>query len=117
MGGFFMLLAGRPWLTLERHSEGIGMRLHKRMTAISALVPLLGIVVTPELLLSQQADRFAAVAPRMQEFVDKGEIAGVVTLIATRDRILHLAHLLQFATQSGGNLLIPHKAMPPAAKS
>src|ERR1017187_4073711 len=27
------------------------------------------------------------------------------------------AHLLQFATQSGGNLLIPHKAMPPAAKS
>ena len=28
-----------------------------------------------------------------------------------------LAHLLQFATQSGGNLLIPHKAMPPAAKS
>src|ERR1039458_1788758 len=159
MGGFFMLLAGHPWLTLERHlvderlgrgrrartrlrrqgepsnvyststrarsgpsakgprhptrgrrkrpgrtkitafssasmsvpqSEGIGMRLHKRMTAISALVPLLGIAVTPELLLSQQADRFAAVAPRMQEFVDKGEIAGVVTLIATRDRILHL---------------------------
>src|SRR5664280_369250 len=28
-----------------------------------------------------------------------------------------LTHLLQFATQSGGNLLIPHKAMPPAAKS
>jgi hypothetical protein len=27
------------------------------------------------------------------------------------------AHLLQFATQSGGNLLIPHKAMPSAAKS
>jgi CubicO group peptidase (beta-lactamase class C family) len=30
--------------------------------------------------------RFAAVAPRMQEFVDKGEAAGVVTLIATKDR-------------------------------
>jgi hypothetical protein len=28
-----------------------------------------------------------------------------------------LTHLLQFATQSGGNLLIPHKPMPPAAKS
>ena len=26
----------------------------------------------------------------MQEFVDKGEIAGVVTLIATRDRIIYL---------------------------
>jgi CubicO group peptidase (beta-lactamase class C family) len=40
---------------------------------------------------AQPADRFAAVAPRMQEFVDKGEVAGVVTLVATRDRILHLA--------------------------
>ena len=28
-----------------------------------------------------------------------------------------LTHLLQFVTQSGGNLLIPHKAMPPAMKS
>lgn len=27
----------------------------------------------------------------MQEFVDRGEIAGVVTLVATRDRVLHLA--------------------------
>lgn len=45
--------------------------------------------MTP-LLSAQQADRFAAIAPRMQEFVDRGEIAGAVTLIATRDRILHL---------------------------
>ena len=28
---------------------------------------------------------------RMQEFVDKGEVAGVVTLIATRDKVIHLA--------------------------
>ena len=66
------------------------MRLRKRMTAASALVPLMGIVVAPGLLLAQQADRFAAVTARMQEFVDKGEIAGAVTLIATRDRIIHL---------------------------
>jgi len=66
------------------------MRLHTRVTSVSLLVPLLGIVVTPGLVLAQQADRFAAVAPRMQEFVDKGEIAGAVTLIATRDRIIHL---------------------------
>jgi CubicO group peptidase (beta-lactamase class C family) len=52
--------------------------------AVAALAPLL-------LLRAQQADRFAAVAPRMQEFVDKGEAAGVVTLIATKDRIIHLA--------------------------
>jgi CubicO group peptidase (beta-lactamase class C family) len=37
-----------------------------------------------------EQDRFAAVALRMQEFVDKGEISGAVTLIATRDRIIHL---------------------------
>jgi CubicO group peptidase (beta-lactamase class C family) len=54
-----------------------------RIIAIAALAPLL--------VVAQQADRFAAVAPRMQEFVDKGEAAGVVTLVATRDRVIHLA--------------------------
>jgi CubicO group peptidase (beta-lactamase class C family) len=54
--------------------------------AVAALASLLGMVVG-----AQGADRFAAVAPRMQEFVDKGEAAGVVTLIATKDRIMHLA--------------------------
>ena len=56
---------------------------------ISALAMLL-VIATPGLLRAQQADRFAGVAPRMQEFVDKGEVAGVVTLIATKDRIIHL---------------------------
>src|SRR5450759_972706 len=70
--------------------QEVNARLHLQILAVSALVPLLGIVVAPGLLLSQPADRFAAVAPRMQEFVDKGEISGVVTLIATRDRIIHL---------------------------
>jgi len=57
--------------------------LHKKIFLIAALA-------APGLLLSQQPDRFAAIAPRMQEFVDKGEAAGIVTLVATRDRILHL---------------------------
>jgi CubicO group peptidase (beta-lactamase class C family) len=56
----------------------------------SALVVWLG-VAAPGWLAAQPSDRFAAVAPRMQEFVDKGEVAGVVTLIATRDRVIHLA--------------------------
>jgi len=54
-----------------------------RIIAVAVLAPLL--------VVAQQADRFAAVAPRMQEFVDKGEAAGIVTLIATRDRVIHLA--------------------------
>jgi CubicO group peptidase (beta-lactamase class C family) len=54
-----------------------------RIIALAALAPLL--------VVAQQADRFAAVAPRMLEFVDKGEAAGVVTLIATKDRVIHLA--------------------------
>jgi CubicO group peptidase (beta-lactamase class C family) len=58
--------------------------------AVRALAALLSIVVAAGMLRAQQADRFAAVASRMQEFVDKGEAAGVVTLIATKDRILHL---------------------------
>jgi len=40
-------------------------------------------------LYAQDAGRFATIAPRMQEFLDKGEVAGVVTPIATRDRILY----------------------------
>jgi CubicO group peptidase (beta-lactamase class C family) len=47
--------------------------------------------LVPWLVVAQHADRYAAVAPRMQEFVDKGEAAGIVTLIATKDRIVHLA--------------------------
>jgi CubicO group peptidase (beta-lactamase class C family) len=63
------------------------MRLRKTMTAVAAL---LVIAVAPGALRAQPADRFAAIAPRMQEFVDKGEAAGIVTLIATKDRIVHL---------------------------
>ena len=57
------------------------------MRLLSALLTL---VATQGLLPAQQPDRFAAIAPRMQEFVDKGEAVGIVTLIATKDRILHL---------------------------
>ena len=60
------------------------MGMNKRMMALWALAPLL-------LLRAQQADRFAGIAPRMQEFVDKGEAAGVVTLVATKDRVIHLS--------------------------
>src|ERR1035438_10546975 len=36
------------------------------------------------------ADSFAAVSSAMQECISKQEMAGVVTLIATRDKVLHL---------------------------
>jgi len=54
------------------------------------IIAIPAIIVMPGLLPAQQAERFASIAPRMQEFVDQGEAAGIVTLIATRDRILHL---------------------------
>ena len=59
---------------------------HKRLAAITAL----GILLSTALI-AQQAERFAAIPARMQAFVDKGEAAGIVTLIATKDRVLHLA--------------------------
>jgi CubicO group peptidase (beta-lactamase class C family) len=58
------------------------MKLEKKVMLVSALAPLLCLAAAP--------DRFAAIAPRMQEFVDKGEVAGIVTLLATRDRVIHL---------------------------
>jgi CubicO group peptidase (beta-lactamase class C family) len=66
------------------------MTSHKRITAGCALVPLLALLAAG-LLPAQQTDRFAAVAPRMREFADKGEISGAVMLIANKDRILHLS--------------------------
>ena len=53
----------------------------------------LAVCFFPALLLAQQPppDPFAAVAPRMQQFVDRGEASGIVTLIASKDRVLHLA--------------------------
>lgn len=48
-------------------------------------------LLAPGFLFPQTADRFAAVAPRMREFVEKGEAAGIVTLVASRDRVLYVA--------------------------
>jgi CubicO group peptidase (beta-lactamase class C family) len=59
------------------------------MMAVLVLAPWL-VFLAPGLQLAQPADRFAGVTARMREFVDKGEIAGAVTLIATRDRIIYL---------------------------
>jgi len=59
------------------------MRIHKIVAVL-----VLGFVGTTGLL--RGADRFAAIATRMQAFVDKGEAAGVVTLVATKDRILYV---------------------------
>jgi CubicO group peptidase (beta-lactamase class C family) len=47
------------------------------------------------------ADRFAAVSSRMQGFVDQGEISGAVTLVATKDNILHLAAVGQSDLATG----------------
>jgi CubicO group peptidase (beta-lactamase class C family) len=51
---------------------------------------VLGLAVAGAAGLLCAADRFAAVTARMQDFVDKGEVAGVVTLVAGKDRIIHL---------------------------
>jgi CubicO group peptidase (beta-lactamase class C family) len=46
-------------------------------------------------------DDFTAIAARMQAFVDQGEIAGAVTLVATKDRVLDLAAVGQSDLASG----------------
>jgi len=51
----------------------------------------LAAALLPLLVLAQPKDRFAGIQPAMQGFADRGEIAGAVTLIADKDRILHLA--------------------------
>jgi CubicO group peptidase (beta-lactamase class C family) len=46
-------------------------------------------------------DKFAAIPARMQAFVDQGEISGGVTLVATKDKVLHLAAVGQSDLASG----------------
>jgi CubicO group peptidase (beta-lactamase class C family) len=52
---------------------------------------LLGVALYAATATVRSAGSFDAIAPRMQAFVDKGEAAGIVTLIASKDKVLHLA--------------------------
>src|SRR5882757_3016022 len=58
-----------------------------RLSRLPVLV--LAFLLPAALALAQ--DKFAAITPQMQAFVDKGEISGIVTLVATKDRVLHLS--------------------------
>ena len=61
------------------------------MLSISLGVPILsGLALFVAAGRAGAADSFAAVASAMQEFIAKQEVAGVVTLVATRDKVLHL---------------------------
>jgi CubicO group peptidase (beta-lactamase class C family) len=51
---------------------------------------LLSFAIASSLVVAQAPARFALVAQRMQEFVDKGEMAGAVTLVASEDRVIYL---------------------------
>jgi CubicO group peptidase (beta-lactamase class C family) len=53
-----------------------------RIFVFSVAVPTLALAAT---------DRFAAVPAAVQPFVDNGEIAGAVMLVATKERVLHLS--------------------------
>ena len=46
-------------------------------------------------------DRFAGIAPKMQGFVDKGDVCGIVTLVADKDKVLHLAAVGKSDVASG----------------
>ena len=47
---------------------------------------------------SADAGKFAAVSQRLKEFVDKHEIAGAVTLVATRDKVVDVQAVGEAAT-------------------
>jgi CubicO group peptidase (beta-lactamase class C family) len=71
--------------------RGFRMQLNNQMITAAVMLASLGIAVAPRSLPAQPADRFAGIAPRMQQFVDKGEMAGAVMLLADKDRVIHLS--------------------------
>jgi CubicO group peptidase (beta-lactamase class C family) len=67
-------------------------KINQLFKSLAAPISILLILLwNPPVLPAQQADRFAAIAPKMQAFVDQGQISGIVTLVADKDRVLHLA--------------------------
>jgi len=57
--------------------------------ALVVLFPC-SVLFAANLPLPLSAQDFSAIAPKMQTFVDQGQVAGVVTLVATKDKVLHL---------------------------
>jgi CubicO group peptidase (beta-lactamase class C family) len=69
--------------------------------AALSLAALLCAAATPP---AATAPDFSGIAPQMQPFVDRGQIAGVVTLVADKDKILHLAAVGQSDLATGRKL-------------
>jgi len=63
--------------------------MHKLLARFSLLGLMAGSALG--IVTGRAQDKFAAIPARMQAFVDQGEISGAVTLVASRDRIVHLA--------------------------
>jgi CubicO group peptidase (beta-lactamase class C family) len=61
------------------------MNIRQSLTLVTALLCLSSATG------AQTAGKFDAVVEAMQRFVDRGEISGVVTLLATKDKVLHVA--------------------------
>jgi CubicO group peptidase (beta-lactamase class C family) len=60
---------------------------HRRLR-ICCFAILFSVAASP-LLAQSRPDRFSAIAPRMQEFVDAGQISDIVTLVANKDHVLY----------------------------
>jgi CubicO group peptidase (beta-lactamase class C family) len=59
------------------------------MTTSTSLVALLLTTLLSPLTLAIDEAKLAAIPARMKDLVDKNEVSGVVTLLATKDKILH----------------------------
>lgn len=64
------------------------LKTSKRLAAAAVLTALLA---NPGFAPGQSTGAFAGISARMQQFVGRGELAGVVTLVASKDKVLHLA--------------------------
>lgn len=74
------------------------MRLGRAATAWALAAGLLATAVRAA---EPDAATLAKIPAQMQAFVDKGEISGIVTLVATRDKVVHLAAVGKSDLESG----------------
>ncbi len=65
------------------------VKMSRRLSLLTVALLCLAPAGSPPAVRAQSSDKFAAIRPAMQAFVDKGEAAGIVTLIATKDAVIH----------------------------
>src|SRR5205085_5827921 len=80
-------------------------RIQRNLFVLAVLASIPSLALRASVAVAQQPDfdgsKLAEIPRRMEEFVKAGQISGAVTLVATKDRVVHLAAVGKADVSSG----------------